>query len=417
MGSPKGAHGAGWELRGRTRIWVGGPGAAPRAGRVPWGWGYLEERGVLLLPVILLGRVFPGDAEQRPVPVLPAQPRVPAAVDLRDQPLLQPHGSPRLRHGGPGPAAPREHAGAAKAKARSRLSLSLSRLTLPGLAGPPARGAGGRTRGCPRERGQAPCTHGRGYGALGAELNGQRVGRAEMSRARGCRRLARSLIYPAGPGVPGRSRPRRGDTAPVITALLGTGLPTPRETASRVHTALRGGGCTWVRWVPAPGEPVQGLIPFTPSWLPSILAQCHSSQGGLSLSLPGSEPSSVVLSGGRGISPRGGRDGAGWYHAPPGCPCKGRCWSRAGGVTPHYSRAWAGWALRSGLIGPPWCDTGAGSSVTTAEPRVTMWGNPAPLPTGSPLAARWVSFPALSHRKSLLVRRRDEAAQGCKASE
>lgn len=199
MGSPKGAHGAGWELRGHTRIWVGGPGAAPRAGRVPWGCGYLEERGVLLLPVILLGRVFPGDAEQRPVPVLPAQPRVPAAVDLRDQPLLQPHGSPRLRHGGPGPAAPRERAGAAKAKARSRLSLSLSRLTLPGLAGPPARGAGGKIRGCPRERGQAPCTHGRGYRALGAELNGQRVGRAEMSRARGCRRLARSLILSHGP--------------------------------------------------------------------------------------------------------------------------------------------------------------------------------------------------------------------------
>lgn len=84
---------------------------------------------------------------------------------------------------------------------------------------------------------------------------------------------------------------------------------------------------------------------------------------------------------------------------------------------PPCSRAWARWALRSGLIGPPWRDTGAGSSVTTAEPRVTMWGNPAPLPAGSPLAAHWVSFPALSHRKSLLIRRRDEAAQGCKASE
>lgn len=63
--------------------------------------GYLEERSILLLPVILLGRVLPGDAEERFLPVLPAQPRVPAAVDLRDQPLLQPHGRPRLRHRGP----------------------------------------------------------------------------------------------------------------------------------------------------------------------------------------------------------------------------------------------------------------------------------------------------------------------------
>lgn len=62
---------------------------------------YLEERSILLLPVILLGRVLPGDAEERSVPILPAQPRVPAAVDLRDQPLLQPHGRPRLRHRGP----------------------------------------------------------------------------------------------------------------------------------------------------------------------------------------------------------------------------------------------------------------------------------------------------------------------------
>lgn len=47
-----------------------------------------EESGVLLLPVVLLGRVLPGDAEERPLAVLPAQPRVAAAVDLRDQPLL-----------------------------------------------------------------------------------------------------------------------------------------------------------------------------------------------------------------------------------------------------------------------------------------------------------------------------------------
>lgn len=63
--------------------------------------GYLEKGSILLLPVILLGSVLPGDAEERSLPILPAQPRVPAAVDLRDQPLLQPHGRPRLRHRGP----------------------------------------------------------------------------------------------------------------------------------------------------------------------------------------------------------------------------------------------------------------------------------------------------------------------------
>lgn len=65
----------------------------------------------------------------------------------------------------------------------------------------------------------------------------------------------------------------------MITALLGTGLPTPRETASRVHTALRGGGCkrwcTWVRWVPACEE----------GW-----AQCRVS----SLSLPTGSPASFL---------------------------------------------------------------------------------------------------------------------------
>ena len=86
-----------------------------------WERPYPEESGVLLLPVVLLGRVLPGDAEERPLAVLPAQPRVAAAVDLRDQPLLQPHGRPRLRHPGSGPARPhrpRERVAALKAKAR-----------------------------------------------------------------------------------------------------------------------------------------------------------------------------------------------------------------------------------------------------------------------------------------------------------
>lgn len=97
MGSPGqwGAPGVhtepGGQSHGRSQGRVGAAGSP----------GYLEESSILLLPVILLGRMLPGDAEERPVPVLPAQSRVPAAVDLRDQPLLQPHGRPRLRHRGP----------------------------------------------------------------------------------------------------------------------------------------------------------------------------------------------------------------------------------------------------------------------------------------------------------------------------
>lgn len=91
MGSPGSAHRTRGQSQGRSQGRVGTAGSP----------GYLEECSILLLPVILLGRVLPGDAEERSVPVLPAQPRVPAAVDLRDQPLLQPHGRPRLRHRGP----------------------------------------------------------------------------------------------------------------------------------------------------------------------------------------------------------------------------------------------------------------------------------------------------------------------------
>lgn len=133
-----GAHGAGqWRPSGNAepRECTRSPGASPRnAPRAGWGQrgsrGYLEERSILLFPVILLGRVLPGDAEERSVPVLPAQPRVPAAVDLRDQPLLQPHGRPQLRHRGPAP----------KPKALL-LSLSLSWPTPLVLAAPrPGRG-------------------------------------------------------------------------------------------------------------------------------------------------------------------------------------------------------------------------------------------------------------------------------------
>lgn len=91
MGSPGSAHRTRGQSQRRSQGRVGTAGSP----------GYLEERSILLLPVILFGRVLPGDAEERSVPVLPAQPRVPAAVDLRDQPLLQPHGRPRLRHRGP----------------------------------------------------------------------------------------------------------------------------------------------------------------------------------------------------------------------------------------------------------------------------------------------------------------------------
>lgn len=243
-----------------------------------------------------------------------------------------------------------------------------------------------------------------------------------MSRARGCWGPARSLTHPWSSRqepYPQRRHGTRGHgtSGHWPSHASGNGFPCPRCSAGRwVHVLVHMGemGASARSGL---GQ-VQGLSSFTPSCLLSILPQCRSSQEGLSVSLPSSEPSSVVCSGGRGISPRGGKDGAGWYHAPPDCPCKGLCWSRGGGVTPPpSSRAWAGWALLSGLIGPPWCDTGAGFSVTTAQPCVIVRGNPAPLPTGSPFAARWVSFPALSHRKSPFMGRRDEAAQGCKASE
>ena len=67
-------------------------------------------------------------------------------------------------------------------------------------------------------------------------------------------------------------------------------------------------------------------------------------------------------------------------------------------MTPPHpsSRARAGWALPSGLTGPPRGDTGIGSSITAAVSHVTARGNPAPppgpQPTGSPFAAHRVSF-------------------------
>lgn len=86
----------------------------PRAARVPSPPGraragsrgrppapYPEERRVLLRLVPLLGCVLPGDAEQGLPRVLPAQPRVAPALDLRHQPVAEAQGTP-----GPGQGSP-----------------------------------------------------------------------------------------------------------------------------------------------------------------------------------------------------------------------------------------------------------------------------------------------------------------------
>lgn len=59
---------------------------------------YPEERRVLLRPVALPGRVLPGDAEEGLACVLPAQPRVAPALDLRHQPVAEAQGIPGPRH-------------------------------------------------------------------------------------------------------------------------------------------------------------------------------------------------------------------------------------------------------------------------------------------------------------------------------
>lgn len=57
----------------------------------------------------------------------------------------------------------------------------------------------------------------------------------DSSRARASSLLAQGFLAEA---VPAEETP-----VPVVMALLGTSLPTPREMASRTCTALRGGGC------------------------------------------------------------------------------------------------------------------------------------------------------------------------------
>lgn len=62
---------------------------------------YPEERRVLLRPVTLLGCVLPGDAEESLALVLPAQPRVAPALDLRHQPVAEAQGTPGPRRRSP----------------------------------------------------------------------------------------------------------------------------------------------------------------------------------------------------------------------------------------------------------------------------------------------------------------------------
>lgn len=62
---------------------------------------YPEQCRILLRLVTLLGRVFPGDAEEGLVRVLPAQPRVAPALDLRHQPVAEAQGAPGPLRGSP----------------------------------------------------------------------------------------------------------------------------------------------------------------------------------------------------------------------------------------------------------------------------------------------------------------------------
>lgn len=62
---------------------------------------YPEERRVLLRLVALLGCVLPGDAEEGLARVLPAQPSVAPALDLRHQPVAETQGTPGPRHESP----------------------------------------------------------------------------------------------------------------------------------------------------------------------------------------------------------------------------------------------------------------------------------------------------------------------------
>lgn len=68
-----------------------------------------------------------------------------------------------------------------------------------------------------------------------------------MSCAKGCRGPVKepdsSRACASSLGFQAEAVPAEETPVPVVMALLGTSLPTPREMASRTCTALRGGGC------------------------------------------------------------------------------------------------------------------------------------------------------------------------------